>query len=391
MADVVCGVAGFLHGADGDGLDEVFFFLSLDVLEQAVDGLRKVVAVACRTQLVSEAADELCQVVQLGGVGQVVYAVRENLGFFAFGNFSDGFGDGAVGQQHELLHQLVGIFRLLEVYAQRLSLVVYLELHFHPVELQCAVGEAFLAQYLGQAVQFQQFELVVALARLDDLLRLFVGEAPVALDDGVHDAVVQHFGLVVEGEDDAVCQLLFVGAEGAQKVAEAFGEHGDGAVYEVDRRGALLGFLVDDAAFLDVMRYVGDVHAHFPQPASQAADGQGVVEVLGVLGVDGEGGDVAEVLATGYFLGGDFVGNLVGRCLHVFRIIIRQAKLCQDGVHFCVVFPRPSQDIYHLSNGVFRLVWPFDDFHYGFVSALAAFQLVFGDEYVVGQSTVLGQ
>ena len=139
------------------------------------------------------------------------------------------------------------------------------------------------------------------------------------------------------------------------------------------------------------MRYVGDVHAHFPQPASQAPDGEGVVKVFGIFGVYGESCDLSEVFPARYFVGRNLGRNLIGSGFHVFRIIIRQAKLCQDGVHFCVVFPRPSQDIYHLSNGVFRLVWPFDDFHYGFVSALAAFQLVFGDEYVVGQSTVLGQ
>ena len=139
------------------------------------------------------------------------------------------------------------------------------------------------------------------------------------------------------------------------------------------------------------MADVGDVHAHLPQSAAQAADGQRVVKVLGILGVDGEGGDAAEVLAPGYFLGGDFIGNLVRGGLHVFGVGVRQAELRQDGVHLGVVVARAAQDVDDLSDGVLGLVRPFDDFHHRLVAAPSAFQLVLGDEDVVGQRAVLGQ
>ena len=179
--------------------------------------------VACRAQLVAEAGDELCQRVQLVGVGQVVYAVGEHLCFLALGHLAYGLGHGAVGQQHEFLHQLVGVLRFLEVDAQGLAFLVNLELHLHAVELQRTARHTPFAQLLRQAVQLQQFIFIVAFARLDDLLRFLVGEAAVALDDGVDNAVLQHFGLVVHLEDDAIRQLLLVRAEGAEQVAEPFG------------------------------------------------------------------------------------------------------------------------------------------------------------------------
>ena len=71
------------------------------------------------------------------------------------------------------------------------------------------------------------------------------------------------------------------------------GKHRHYAVNEIDRRGAALGLLVDDRVGSDVVGDVGDMHSHAPVAVGQPADGEGVVEVLGVLGVDGEGGLLA--------------------------------------------------------------------------------------------------
>ena len=50
------------------------------------------------------------------------------------------------------------------------------------------------------------------------------------------------------------------------------------------------------------MAHVGDMHAHLPEAVLQLLDGQRVVEVLGVLRVDGARERVAEVLALGIVL-----------------------------------------------------------------------------------------
>jgi len=136
--------------------------------------------------------------------------------------------------------------------------------------------------------------------------------------------------------------------------------------------------------------HVGNVYAYFPQAVLQAADGEGVVKVLSVLGVDGEGRDGAEVFAAGYLFGGNLVGDAFGRLLYGCRITVGQAVFGQDGVHLGGVVARTAQDVDDLSDGVLGLVGPFDNLHHGLVAALAAFQFVFGDEDVVGQRAVFG-
>ena len=49
------------------------------------------------------------------------------------------------------------------------------------------------------------------------------------------------------------------------------------------------------------MADVGYVHAHLDVAVPQLAVGEGVVEVLGVGGVDGEGEHIAEVAPAGHF------------------------------------------------------------------------------------------
>ena len=141
------------------------------------------------------------------------------------------------------------------------------------------MGKAPFPQELGQAVQGDEFGGIFSdwlavgamfdacgmFARLvevffrglavlfEDVLHFFIDEAAVRADDRVRWVPRQDVALVVHGEYGRKRELVFVRAERTDVVAEAFGEHGDGAVDEVNACGALLGFAVDDIAFFDVM------------------------------------------------------------------------------------------------------------------------------------------
>ncbi len=276
------------------------------------------------------------------------------------------------------------------------------------VELHGAVLEAPLAQLLGQAVEGADLPSVLVLVALlsrvgcrlsgavlhavvlEHLLGLLVGVAAVGANDGVHDAEALHVGLVIEVEDDREGQLVLIGAERADEVAEPFGQHRYGAVDEIDGRGALHGLLVDDTPLGDIVRHVGDVHAHLVEPLVELLDGEGVVEVLGVGGVDGAGPRVAEVLALGHVLRRDLARDGVGRVLHVLRVLVGQPVLGQDGVHLHVVVATLTEHVHHLSDEVLvLLVGPLYDFHHYLVVGLAALELLLRYEDVVGEGTVL--
>ena len=204
----------------------------------------------------------------------------------------------------------------------------------------------------------------------------------------MHNARVLHFSLVRHLEDGRVGQFLFIGAQGTDEVTQPFGQHRDGAVYEVNGCGAFLGFFVDDAAFRYVVRHVGNVYAHFPKIVLQFADGQGIVKVLSVFGVYGKGGYIAEILTFGIFFCGNFGRYPVCGFFHGCGVNIRQSEFGQDSVHLGGVISGFPQNVDNLTDRILCLVRPFHHFDDGLVACLSTFQFLFGDKDVIGQRAV---
>ena len=197
---------------------------------------------------------------------------------------TDGFGHRLIGQQHELLDEFVGIFRGLEVGLDGLAGLVDIEVEFLAVELHRAVLEAGGTEFLGEGIEFDEHLGILALIRiflcggrcrlasavlhaivLENLLYLLVGIATVALDDGMGQVPFLHVGLVVHLEDNAVTEFFLIRTERTDEVTEALGQHGDGAVDEVDTRGTVVGLLIDGGALFYIVAHVGDMNTNFPQ------------------------------------------------------------------------------------------------------------------------------
>ena len=132
------------------------------------------------------------------------------------------------------------------------------------------------------------------------------------------------------------------------------------------------------------------MHTDFPMLAL-LSDGQRIVEVLGILRIDGAGKDIAEILTAPDFLRGNARINLLGSLLHILRILIRQTVLRQDGVHLDGVVALFSEHVNHLANHVLRLSRrPLDNLHHRLVASLAALQFLLGNKDVVGKDVSLG-
>ena len=143
----------------------------------------------------------------------------------------------------------------------------------------------------------------------------------------MNNAVSLDICLVIKIENDAISQLIFVGAERTNEVTKPFGEHRNRSIYEVNTCGSLHSFTVNDTAFLDIMAHVGNVNTHLPQPFIELFDRECVVKVLGIVRVDGAGEDITEVFSLGFVLLRDFSGNPFCGLFHGFWIDIRQAVL----------------------------------------------------------------
>ena len=156
VSDIVGGILGLHHGAQGNGLNEILFLLALTTVHQRVERTRDSALGARGFHLIAELHDKLAQSLQLCGVWLVVDTVRQCLGFSAFLHLTNALCHVFVGQQHKFLNELGGIVRLLEVGPCGLALFVDIEVQLLAVELDATSLETAFAQLLGQLVEYAQ-------------------------------------------------------------------------------------------------------------------------------------------------------------------------------------------------------------------------------------------
>ena len=196
---------------------------------------------------------------------------------------------------------------------------------------------------------------------------------------------IQHFARFIHFENNGISQLIFVLPQRAELVRKALGQHRDRTIHKVDARGALQSFAIDDVAFVHVSRHVGNVYADFPSPVGECADGKCIVEILSIARVDRKGEHIAHIFTPRDLFRRHAVRNLVRSLLYPRRVSIRQIKLGQNGVHFGVVLPFLTQNIYDFADRTLSLHRPLHDFYDDLVACLAAFQVLGRNEYIVGQ------
>ena len=230
VTDIVHAVLSLHHGSEGHGLNGLLLALALglvhEFVERAGDGALRAVGLHLVAELHGEGSERL----HLLRIGILVNTIGESLGLAALLHLAHALSHGAVGQEHELLHELVGILRPLVVAADGVSLLVDIKMQLLRVKLHRAVLEALFAQELCQPVEGAELPAVLVLELSVDglcgltlsvhntvilqyLLGLLVAVAAVGADDGVGDAVGIHLGIVVELEDDTIGELVLVGAQ----------------------------------------------------------------------------------------------------------------------------------------------------------------------------------
>ena len=122
-----------------------------------------------------------------------------------------------------------------------------------------------------------------------------VGHPRVAVDHAVVHLVAHDLAAAIHLHQARLHQPIDVRIEAAQPGGQLRRKHVDGALGEVHRRAALVGLLVERAAFLHVVRHVGDVHAEPVVAVRQPLDGDRIVEVARVLAVDRDRRHLAEI------------------------------------------------------------------------------------------------
>ena len=355
VAETLRRVARLLHRTQRDGLDDARFGLSLDLFEHLLHVHRPDMARLVLMDEEAERAEQVVEVLDLLLGRLLVHAVHEGQVLFIHV-----LGDGLVRREHAFLDDGLGERALALDEGDGVALLVELDLDLGDVEVDGAAAVALGFHDVPQFLERLEHRQEVAL-RLDglgvfvdeDFVDDVVGEAAVDVDDGGDDLIARDLALGAHlhlaGHREAVDALV----EAADAVGERERQHRDDAVDEVNARAALARLAVERLALAHVPAHIGDVDAEEVGAVRLFLDVDAVVEVLGVVAVDGDDGEVAAVAAALVLIGRGVLLDVIRSVLHVLGELLREVVLAHDGEH---VDARVALLAEHLDDLALRVV-----------------------------------
>ena len=135
---------------------------------------------------------------------------------------------------------------------------------------------------------------------------------------------------------------------------------------------------------------IGYVYAHAPQSLAYALYREGIVEVLGIVWVDGECHVLTHIAALGYLFLSDARLYLLSCLFHILGIDVWQAKFSQDGMHLRIIFASHAKYVHHLAHRAIGGLGPIHYLHHCLVASLAVFKQFLRDKYVGSQEFAVG-
>ena len=300
MPDNVGAVGCLFHGAEEEHVEHALLGAAPDGFDEGLE-VDRILCVG-KEELESEGAGDVGVGFHFLHVRGVVNAVEKE----RFGVGQRQGGDG-VGEEHGLFHHAVGFVTGAADNAHGFAGVVEDDPGFGDIEVERPALHVETNEDIGQigegVERFAHFGRDIAGRAVefavDEILRLFVGETGVGMDDRVGDLAGNDRAFAVELREHALGETVLVRAQTAQFVGEALGEHGNDPVHQVAAHAALAGFEIGHGAVGNIVGNIGDVHADIEAAVFATRDGNGVIEIAGVRGIDGERDHAPDIAAPG--------------------------------------------------------------------------------------------
>jgi len=267
------------------------------------------------------------------------------------------------------------------------------------LQFERAAAAACLGQDLIQVVQVIQVgrqvgQALRALAarhreRLPDL---GVGEARMRMHHRRVELVSRDLPLGVDHHVGHHHQAVDVRVQRAQAVAELLRQHRDHAPREVHRGRAALRLSVDDAARLDVVADIGDGHQQAPlaPPRVHRLGVHSIVEVAGVLAIDGDQRHVAQVDPVGQIGIAHRLGQAARRLDGRLVELVRHGELAHRDLDLHAGVVDCAQHFGHAAHRLHVALRLLDDLHHDHLAMLGTGRRTGRHQDVVLNALVLG-
>src|ERR1035437_2081550 len=265
-------------------------------------------------------------------------------------------GDALVGRQHELLDDAVGDIARRARDAGHGAQFVELDERFRQVEIDGAPAHALLVEHQREFLHQLEalYQRLIALAHggvaFQQQVDVGVGHALGATDHARGELLAHHLAMMIDLHQRGEHQATQVGDERAEVGGELVGQHGDGAIREVNAGAAQLGFQIDGRSGAHIVAGVGAVDVQGEVAVREATDPDGVVEIACRLAIDDHDRHVAEVAAPLDVGLGDPSGHRLRLLDDLGRELVGQVVLADDDLHVDAKIVGVAEDFDHAAD-----------------------------------------
>ena len=258
--------------------------------------------------------------------------------------------DSFVGQQHELLDQLVGNVVRHPFNTSHAALFIEADLHLGEIQFQRARLEPQPPDALREFVRVMQHSLNGARWRaLQNLEGLAIAETALRMNHRGISPGLQHAAVLRDEELHALRQAIHVRLERTELVAQCLRQHRDDAVHQVGGVAAPPRLVIERGSRLHIVRYVRNVNPELPVILGNSVEADGVVEVLGIVGIDGDDLMTPAILAPGNFTGAHLAADGARLIQDLLGEMQREVVLAQHGEHVHALFVGRTQHLHHFA------------------------------------------
>jgi len=130
--------------------------------------------------------------------------------------------------------------------------------------------------------------------------------------------------------------------------------------------------------------------AHLPIPRLQLFERKGIIIILSIFGVNGDGKDISEIPALFIFIVGDFPWDAFSIFFNFSRKCQGKVMFGQNGLHLNIMLPGITENIRNLSKWVFRMLRPFSNACNSLLAVTGPLKLIQGYEYIYRHVPAVG-